>query len=27
VPTFYSDDEMFWGIDSMKFLVEYLESN
>ena len=27
VPTFYSDDEMFWGIDSMKFLVDYLESN
>ncbi len=27
VPTFYSDDEMFWGIDSMKFLVEYLKSN
>ena len=27
VPTFYLDDEMFWGIDSMKFLVDYLESN
>ena len=27
VPTFYIDDEMYWGIDSMKFLVEYLKIN
>ena len=26
VPTFYIDDEMYWGIDSMKFLVEYLKN-
>ena len=26
VPTFYIDNEMYWGIDSMKFLVEYLKN-
>ena len=25
VPTFYLEDEMFWGIDSMKFLIEDIE--
>ena len=25
VPTYYLDDEMFWGIDSVKFLLEVLK--
>ena len=26
VPTYFSENEMFWGIDSVKFLVESLNS-
>ena len=26
VPTYYFGDEMFWGIDSVKFLVEELKN-
>ena len=25
VPTFYLENEMFWGIDSMKFLIEDIQ--
>ena len=26
VPTYFLEDEMFWGIDSIKFLIDSLKS-